>query len=68
TIMGSVFIETIFSWPGMGYLTYEALRVRDLPLLQGIFLMDTMIIILANMVADFSYPFIDPRAEVGRVG
>ena len=68
TIMGSVFIETIFSWPGMGYLTYEALRVRDLPLLQGIFLMDTMIIILANMAADFSYPFIDPRAEVGKVG
>ncbi|OPY54577.1 MAG: dipeptide transporter permease DppB [Methanosaeta sp. PtaU1.Bin112] len=68
TIMGSVFVETIFSWPGMGYLTYEALRVRDIPLLQGIFLMDTLIIILANMATDFSYPFIDPRAEVGKIG
>jgi peptide/nickel transport system permease protein len=67
-IMGSVFVETIFSWPGTGYLTYEALRVRDLPLLQGIFLLDTLIIILANMATDFSYPFIDPRAEVGEFG
>ena len=67
-IMGSVFIETIFSWPGMGFLTFEALRVRDLPLLQGIFLMDTLIIILANVAADLSYPFIDPRAKVGEVG
>jgi len=63
-IMGSVFIETIFSWPGMGLLTYEALRVRDIPLLQGIFLMDTLIIIIANAAADFSYPLVDPRVKV----
>lgn len=64
-IMGSVFVETIFSWPGLGLLTFEALRVRDLPLLQGIFLMDTLMVILANIVADLSYPFIDPRVKVG---
>jgi peptide/nickel transport system permease protein len=67
-IMGSIFIETIFSWPGMGFLTFEALRVRDLPLLQGILLMDTLIIILANIAADFSYPLIDPRTKVGEIG
>ena len=64
-IMGSVFIETIFSWPGLGLLTFEALRVRDLPLLQGIFLIDTLIVILANIAADLSYPLIDPRVKVG---
>jgi len=64
-IMGSVFVETIFSWPGLGLLTFEALRVRDLPLLQGIFLIDTLMVILANIAADLSYPLIDPRVKVG---
>lgn len=64
-IMGSVFIETIFSWPGLGLLTFDALQVRDLPLLQGIFLIDTLIVILANFAADLSYPLIDPRVKVG---
>lgn len=64
-IMGSVFVETIFSWPGLGLLTFEALRVRDLPLLQGIFLINTLMVIFANIIADLSYPLIDPRVKVG---
>ena len=64
-LTGSIFVETIFSWPGIGMLTFEALQVRDLPLLQGILLMDTLIVIVANIGADMIYPFIDPRVEVG---
>jgi len=64
-LTGSIFVETIFSWPGIGMLTFEALQVRDLPLLQGILLMDTLIVIVANIGADMIYPFVDPRVEVG---
>lgn len=62
-IMGSVFVETVFSWPGVGLLTTEALQNRDIPVLEGIFLLDTIAIILANLVVDLSYPFLDPRVK-----
>ena len=64
-ISGSVFIETIFSWPGIGMLTVDAMNARDLPLLQGIFLIDALLIILANFTADLLYFYIDPRVKVG---
>lgn len=64
-ITGSIFVETIFSWPGLGMLTYKALLFRDLPLLQGILLIDTLLIIVANIAADLIYPLIDPRVQVG---
>jgi peptide/nickel transport system permease protein len=60
---GSIFIETIFSWPGMGMLTFNALNMRDVPLLQGIFLMGALILIAANFAADMVYPLLDPRVE-----
>jgi len=62
-IMGSVFIETVFSWPGIGLLTNEALHYRDIPVLEAIFLLDTGALILANLVADLAYPYIDPRVK-----
>jgi peptide/nickel transport system permease protein len=64
-ITGSIFIETVFSWPGLGLLTTEAIRARDLPLLEGIFLLDTLMVIGANFVADMLYPLLDPRVKVG---
>ncbi|WP_319579805.1 ABC transporter permease [uncultured Methanospirillum sp.] len=60
-VTGSIFVETVFSWPGIGLLTTEALKSRDLPLLEGIFLLDTLVVILANLMADILYPCIDPR-------
>jgi len=60
-VTGSIFVETVFSWPGIGLLTTEALKARDLPLLEGIFLLDTLVVILANLMADILYPCIDPR-------
>jgi peptide/nickel transport system permease protein len=64
-ITGSIFVETVFSWPGLGLLTTEALNARDLPLLEGIFLLDTLMVIAANLVADMLYPLFDPRVRTG---
>ena len=64
-IMGNVFVETVFSWPGIGYLTTEALTMRDLPLLEGIFLMDSLLTIGAMLLADILSSVIDPRIRMG---
>jgi len=64
-IMGNIFIETVFSWPGIGYLTTQALTNRDLPLLEGIFLLDSLITIGAMLVADILSSAIDPRIRMG---
>jgi len=63
--MGNIFIETVFSWPGIGYLTTQALTNRDLPLLEGIFLLDSLITIGAMLVADVLSSAIDPRIRIG---
>ncbi|MFA5331890.1 MAG: ABC transporter permease [Methanoregula sp.] len=64
-IMGNVFIETVFSWPGIGFLTTEALTQRDLPLLEGIFLLDSLMTIGAMLLADILSSIIDPRIRMG---
>jgi len=63
TIGGTIQIETIFSWPGIGRLMYEALNNRDYPMLQGIFLLITISVILANLIADIMYSYLDPRVK-----
>lgn len=62
-VAGAIQIETIFSWPGLGRLMYEALSARDYPLLQGIFLLVTVSVVLANLLADITYSYIDPRVK-----
>ncbi len=62
-VAGAIQVETIFSWPGLGRLMYEALGARDYPLLQGVFLMVTISVVLANVLADISYAYIDPRVK-----
>ncbi|MFI6645552.1 ABC transporter permease [Streptomyces sp. NPDC050504] len=61
---GSILVETVFSWPGLGGLFYQALSVPDLPLVQGLFIVFAGAMILANLLADLLYPLLDPR--VGR--
>lgn len=58
---GSVVIETVFTYPGLGRLTYDAVLARDFPMLQGAFLVFTVAVIGANFLADLTYPFLDPR-------
>jgi len=60
-ITGTVFIETIFSYPGMGKLIFDAVSVHDYPVLQGTLFVFTLFVLGANLIADFIYPFIDPR-------
>ncbi len=62
-VAGAIQVETIFSWPGLGRLMYEALGARDYPLLQGVFLLVTISVVLANFLADISYVYIDPRVK-----
>jgi peptide/nickel transport system permease protein len=64
-ITGNVFIETVFSWPGIGLLTTEALQMRDLPVLQGILILDSLFAIGAMLLADILSSIIDPRIRVG---
>jgi peptide/nickel transport system permease protein len=65
-LSGAVVVETVFAYPGLGRLIFEAVVVRDYPLLQGAFLLVTVGIIGANLVADLTYPLLDPRVRQGR--
>ena len=58
---GTVIIETIFQWPGMGMLGYRATTTRDFPILMGLLLMTTVAILLSNLIADIGYAMADPR-------
>ncbi|MFT6371410.1 MAG: peptide/nickel transport system permease protein [Gammaproteobacteria bacterium] len=64
-IGGSVIVESVFAWPGLGMLAYEALFARDLNLLLGIFLLCALLVVAINLVVDVIYSFLDPRIEVG---
>jgi ABC-type dipeptide/oligopeptide/nickel transport system permease component len=58
---GSILIETVFSWPGIGLLSYEAILARDYPLIQGAFLVITISVVFFNLLADILYFKLDPR-------
>ncbi len=60
---GATVVETVFSYPGVGRLVYEAVLNRDYPVLQAAFLMITIVVVIANIVADALYPFLDPRVR-----
>ena len=60
-IGGAILVETVFSYPGIGLLTYNAIQARDYPLLQASFLFLTLSVVLANYVADLLYFRLDPR-------
>jgi peptide/nickel transport system permease protein len=62
-VAGAIEIETIFSWPGLGRLMYESITMRDYPLLQGIFLLTTVAVVIANFLADLTYVYLDPRVK-----
>jgi peptide/nickel transport system permease protein len=63
-VSGAITVETVFSWPGLGQLTFDAINANDYPLLQGLFLLFSAAVIVANLVADFLLGVLDPR--VGR--
>jgi len=62
---GVIEAETVFSWPGVGRLAFDAVSQRDYPLLQGVFMLFAFAVVLANLAIDLIYGYIDPRITVG---
>lgn len=63
-ITGAIIVETVFAWPGVGRLTYEAVIYRDFPLLQAIIILKSMLILSINLVVDILYAYVDPRIRL----
>jgi len=63
---GSIYIEAIFSWPGMGGLLEQSIGWRDFPLIQAIAVFTSLIVLLLNLLTDLAYSIIDPRIRYGR--
>ena len=63
-ITGAIVTETVFAWPGIGRLTYEAVIYRDFPLLQAVIILKSLLILSVNLVVDILYAYVDPRIRV----
>jgi len=61
---GSVIVETVFSWPGIGRLTVEAIQSRDYPVVQGCVLLIATLYVGVNLLTDLVYGLIDPRIRL----
>jgi ABC-type dipeptide/oligopeptide/nickel transport system permease component len=59
-------IETVFAWPGLGFLTYTAILKRDFPVVQGVTLLAASLSIGVNALTDVVYLYLDPRIRYGR--
>ena len=62
-IAGAVVVETVYGWPGIGQLAFNAILRRDHPLLLGILFFSTLMVVIANLITDFSYRILDPRIK-----
>jgi len=62
-LSGAIAVEAVFSWPGLGKATADAIRGPDLPMLQGLFLLFSAAVIVFNLIADLTYSWLDPRVE-----
>jgi len=62
---GSVIVESVFAWPGLGQLAFQSLFARDLNLLLGIFFISSCLVVVVNIVVDIIYLILDPRIRVG---
>jgi peptide/nickel transport system permease protein len=62
-IGGSVLVETVFAWPGIGRLAFDALLARDYQVLLGVFLTTAILVVLFNLATDLIYLAIDPRMQ-----
>jgi peptide/nickel transport system permease protein len=62
-IGGAIQVETVFSWPGMGRLMYDAVLRRDYPILEATFLLFAVAVVIANLISDLAYQVLDPRVR-----
>ena len=63
-LSGAILVETVFAWPGIGRLAFDALLRRDAPVLLGVLLLASVVVIVANLLTDLTYRLIDPRIRV----
>jgi peptide/nickel transport system permease protein len=62
----AIVVESVFAWPGVGRLAYEAITSRDFPVIQAVVLLTAVIVAAANLCVDCLYAFIDPRIRFAR--
>lgn len=60
-LQGAMLTETVFTWPGLGLLTFDSIVRRDYPVVLGLFLIFSVMVIMANLITDIIYGFLDPR-------
>ena len=60
---GAVVTETVFAWPGMGSFFNDALNKQDFPVLMGILMINAVLVIVSNLIADILYAILDPRIK-----
>jgi peptide/nickel transport system permease protein len=60
-VTGAIVTETVFAWPGVGRLTFEAVLFRDYPLLQAVVILDAVLVLFVTLVVDILYAYVDPR-------
>ena len=63
-LSGTIVIETVFAYPGMGYLLIQAINARDFPVVQGVVVILTVFVIFANLAADIVHGWLDPRVKL----
>jgi ABC-type dipeptide/oligopeptide/nickel transport system permease component len=61
---GAILTETVFSWPGIGRWLFDSIGARDYPIVQGVTLFVTSVIVLVNLLVDISYGLLDPRIRL----
>lgn len=61
---GIVVVESVFGWPGIGQLTWQAIQQQDIPIIMGVTLVSACAIVLGNLLADLAAPFVDPRIRL----
>ena len=61
---GLVVVESVFGWPGIGQLAWQAIQQVDIPIIMGVTLVSALAIVLGNLLADCITPFIDPRIRL----
>jgi peptide/nickel transport system permease protein len=60
-VTGALFVEEIFSWPGIAKVAVDAALQRDYPVIMGVAMLTAVVIILSNLIADICYAYVDPR-------
>jgi peptide/nickel transport system permease protein len=62
-LTGAVLVEAVFAWPGLGQLLLASVHSRDIPVLLGLFVVVSITVVLANLVTDLAYAWLDPRVR-----